>query len=177
MPRKLSRTSPATGDLFDRISSVEDSLVRTSAWLVAALDLLADEAGFGTSSGASLDCSVPGGFLSRTSMGFCQATEDGTWEPYSGRWGTAGITAPIGCLTLNISEWPSDAIACSLSDTLETEEDWLARNPGKSSSDFAAYLLPFYLSPLAANGILRRARKRNRALPANLETALRAMVE
>jgi hypothetical protein len=60
------------------------------------------------------------------------------------------------CLTLNISEWPSDADVCSLSDTLETGD------------------LPqrYFLSPRACQGILRRAEKRGKKLPEALFQAL-----
>src|SRR5690606_32002872 len=93
-----------------------------------------------TSSCVSLTNSLPVGFLSRTSLDFCRQTEDGTWEPLSGRWGNSGIGGPTACLTLNTSEWPSDAAVCSLSDILEPRV-----HP------------KYFLSPKACRGILRRA--------------------
>ena len=59
-------------------------------------------------------------------------------------------------LTLNISEYPSDGVASSLSDILETGE------------------LPqrYYLSGTACRGILRRAEKRGKELPEALRSAL-----
>lgn len=62
-------------------------------------------------------------------------------------------------LTPNGAEWRSGAVACSLSSTLETA------------------LIPqrFYLSPTACAGILRRAEKRGKALPAVLRQALEAV--
>jgi hypothetical protein len=63
-----------------------------------------------------------------------------------------------GCWTLNISEWPSDAAVCSLSDILEESPD-----------------RKYLLSPKAARGILRRAEARGRELPPSLLTALEAV--
>ena len=58
-------------------------------------------------------------------------------------------------LTLNSSEWHSDAAVCSLSDTLET-------------------CVPqrFYLSEKACAGILSRAERRGKSLPEPLKSAL-----
>jgi hypothetical protein len=67
--------------------------------------------------------------------------------------------SPTGFLTLNTSEWPSDAAVCSLSDTLET-----GNVPQR-----------FYLSAKACQGILRRAEKRGKKLPVILESALRSV--
>lgn len=57
----------------------------------------------------------------------------------------------------NISAWPNDANVCSLSEVIE-------KGPVAER---------FYLSPRACAGILRRAEKRKRKLPAPLEQALR----
>jgi hypothetical protein len=63
-------------------------------------------------------------------------------------------------LTLNTSEWHSAAAVCSLSDTLETGD------------------LPqrFFLSATACQGILRRAEKRGKQLPEQLQRALESVV-
>jgi hypothetical protein len=63
------------------------------------------------------------------------------------------------CLTLNTSEWPSAAVVCSLSDTLET----------------GAVPQRFFLSAKACVGILRRAEKRGKALPDQLRQALQVV--
>jgi len=60
------------------------------------------------------------------------------------------------CLTLNTSESPSVAVECSLSDVLETE-------------NVAA---KYSLSAKACQGILRRAGKRGKSLPSQLQEAL-----
>jgi hypothetical protein len=67
--------------------------------------------------------------------------------------------SPTAFLTLNTSEFPSDDAVCSLSDVLETGEV-----PQR-----------FYLSPRACAGILRRAEKRGKKLPARLRLALEAV--
>jgi len=59
-------------------------------------------------------------------------------------------------LTLNTSEWPSDAAVCSLSDTLEA----------------GSVPQRFFLSAKACQGILRRAEKRGKKLPPQLHKAL-----
>lgn len=66
---------------------------------------------------------------------------------------------PIESLTLSTSEWPSDAVVCSLSDVLEGGE------------------LPpqYYLSAKACQGILRRAANRGKQLPPLLQQALAAV--
>jgi hypothetical protein len=89
----------------------------------------------------------------------CHRTEDGTLVPSSGRWKTSGMASRTECLTLSTSEWPKDAVVCSLSDTLETGD------------------LPqrFSLSATACQGILRRADKRGKKLPERLQRALEAV--
>jgi hypothetical protein len=67
----------------------------------------------------------------------------------------------IGFLTLSTSEFPNDADVSLLSDVLET-----GNLPPK-----------FYLSGKACAGILRRAEKRNKQLPALLQAALETTVK
>jgi hypothetical protein len=67
---------------------------------------------------------------------------------------------PTEFWTLNTSEFPSAAVASSLSDILES--------PGP-------HLRKYFLSAKAAQGILRRAAKRGRALPPALHTALESL--
>lgn len=81
--------------------------------------------------------------------------EDGrarVWQP------DRSALALGGSSTLNGSECPNDAAGCSLSLILE------AQAPGR-----------FFLSGRAAAGVLRRARKRGRALPRRLHDALEAL--
>jgi len=97
----------------------------------------------------------------------CQAEEDGTLVPSSGRWGNWGMGGPTGCWTLNGAEHngihaPSrnGGDVCSLSDVLETGP------------------LPqrFSLSAKACAGILRRAERRGKQLPPMLQAALEQVV-
>ena len=103
----------------------------------------------------------PSGWFGRTSPASCLANEDGILEPSSGRWASSGMGSPTECLTLNTSEWPSDAAVCSLSDTLETGDV-----PQR-----------FYLSAKACQGILRRAEKRGKKLPPQLHKALHSVAQ
>jgi hypothetical protein len=64
-----------------------------------------------------------------------------------------------GPSTPNISEWPNDAAVCSLSQVLET----------------GSIPQRYFLSSTACAGILRRAEKRGKKLPALLEHALQAV--
>jgi len=64
-------------------------------------------------------------------------------------------------LTLNTSEWPKDAVVCSLSDVLETGEV-----PQR-----------YFLSPKAAKGILRRAEARGKSLVPSLRAALEQVAQ
>lgn len=79
---------------------------------------------------------------------------------YSRRWPTSGFTTSPGELwTADTSECPSGGGAySSLRDVLEADA------PSR-----------FYLSPRAAEGILRRADRRGRDLPEELDTALRTL--
>ena len=63
-------------------------------------------------------------------------------------WSNAGMGGAIGCLTLNTSECPSDAVECSLSAVLETTT-----------------APKYYLNPKALRGILRRAEKQKTPHP------------
>ena len=64
--------------------------------------------------------------------------------------------SPTEFWTLNISEYPSDGVASSLSDILEDGEV-----PQR-----------YFLSGRACQGILRRAEKRGKELPRALQSAL-----
>lgn len=100
------------------------------------------------------------------------------WEPYSKSYPASGFTAPSGLWIRDSSEWPSEEgeySECSLASILETEADWLARNPGKTASDWIKYIGKYSLSPVAASGILRRAAKRGRELPPQLRQALEGL--
>lgn len=105
---------------------------------------------------ALLNAYAPAGLSGKMSPASCHREEDGTLVPSSGRWKSSGMVSRTECLTLSTSEWPSAAVVCSLSDTLET----------------GAVPQRFYLSATACQGILRRAAKRGKTLPKLLQKAL-----
>ena len=109
----------------------------------------------------SLTNIAPDGWFGKTSPVSCRRIEEGILLPSSGRWKNSGMGSPTGFLTLNTSEWPKDAVVCSLSDILETGD------------------LPqrYFLSAKACQGILRRAEKRGKTLPPQLEAALRMVAQ
>jgi hypothetical protein len=160
-------------DLFDLIGSAEDSPAKTYRWLDDVLDWLERAADSGSCSDVSLLLCVPAGFSSKTSLACCRQTADGTWESSSGRWGNWAIGGPTACLTLSGSEFPSGAVACSLSDVLEKWTD----GHFTCEADFHDYLARYFLSAKACRGILRRAEKRGRELPPALLAALQAAAE
>lgn len=75
---------------------------------------------------------------------------------FLGGWANSGMGSPTECLTLSTSDWPSAGSVCSLSDILETGDV-----PQR-----------FFLSRKACAGILRRAAKRGKTLPPQLQRAL-----
>jgi hypothetical protein len=79
------------------------------------------------------------------------------WPLSLKRWSSAGIASLGGCLMLNTSEFPKDGAESSLSDVLETKGEHLKK---------------YSLSPKAAQGILRRATRRGKTLPVQLQEAL-----
>lgn len=109
-----------------------------------------------------LTSNAPAGWFGRTSPASFRlpasmpVSNPETLEPSLPAFGNAGMGSPTEFLTLNISEYPSDAVVCSLSDILETGD------------------LPqrYFLSAKACRGILRRAEKRGKDLPPMLARAL-----
>ena len=111
-----------------------------------------------------LHATGPAGWFGRTCPVSCHQTEDGTLVPSSGSWHTSGMGSPTAFWTLSLCEWtatlvpyPNDGSVCSLSDVLETGEV-----PPR-----------YFLSAKACAGILHRAGKRGKRLPALLDNALR----
>ena len=101
----------------------------------------------------------PLGSCSRMFPDFSVLTTDETLRKSSGfSWSSAGMGFNGVCLTASFSESPSAAAVCSLSDVLESHA------PQR-----------FFLSQKAAQGILRRAKKRGRTLPERLMTALQVL--
>ena len=104
---------------------------------------------------------APAGWYGRTSPASCRVTEGGILEPSSGCWGNSGMGSHTEFLTLSTLEFHSAAAVCSLSDILETGDV-----PQR-----------YFLSATACLGILRRAAKRGKALPALLRQALEAVAD
>jgi len=141
--------------------SLEAFPARTYRWLDAAKDWLEAGAGSGQSLHECLRAFARDGLSSKMSPVFCPLTRGETWEYCAESWRNSAIGGPIGCLTLNTSEWPNDAVVCSLSEILETDPV-----PTK-----------YFLSAKAARGILRRAERRSRELPPLLLKALLQVAE
>jgi hypothetical protein len=92
----------------------------------------------------------------KTSQALFPQTLDEILQQSSPRFANAGRVTSRGEFWMrNIVEWHNDAVVCSLSQILE------ANVPQK-----------YYLSPRAARGILRRAEKRGKKLPEQLQRAL-----
>ena len=109
-------------------------------------------------------CFDRSGSSGKTSPVSCHRTEDGRWEPSSGRWQNSGMGSPTACWTRSTSEWTAlpaqflnDEGVCSLSDVLEPSQAVPAR---------------YSLSPRACAGILRCVEKRGKPLPTQLRRAL-----
>ena len=135
----------------------EASLAKTSALQVNGQDSLdLGQDSFGKSVASSTKPKRSGS-SSKTSPVYCHLTTEETWEPLSGRWLSAGMGSHTGFLTLSTLESPKDAVESSLLDVLETT---------------GVHLQKYLLSSKACEGILRRATKRGKSLPALLHSAL-----
>ena len=123
-------------------ASAEDWMTTAVTWRSNILDWLKD-------------CG-PDGWFGRTCLASCHQEKAGTLVPFSGAWSNSGMGGPTEFLTLKTTEYPSDGVASSLSDILETGDV-----PQR-----------FFLSAKACRGILRRAEKRGKELPTALRSAL-----
>lgn len=121
----------------------KDWTIRVATWHLSILELLRNYA--------------QGGLYGKTSPEFCQATEDGILEPLSGRWGNSGMGGATESWTLNTSEFHNEGEGSLLSHILLETGDVPPR---------------YFLSERACQGILRRAKKRGKKLPEELEMAL-----
>lgn len=145
------------------ICSVEDSPAKTSASPDGEPDSSTEnEAASSSSSPESLRLFDPAGYSSRTYPVSSLAKAVGTSESCLERWPTSG-TAWLGGFSTHVSsECRSADGECSSSEPSLTE----ILEPPQS------VLAKYSLSARAARGILRRAEKRGRTLPAHLEEAL-----
>ena len=155
-----------------------EALAKTSQWLDNVKDWMEQGADCSGTNAASLIRLLPVGFCGKTSLELCPPTTDMISLPCCGGspehihgcpmeggtpavwWSDPNGGLSGGCLTLNGSEWPNDAAVSSLSQVLESHVD------------------PKYcLSPKACSGVLRRAERRGKKLPAPLEAALLAVAQ
>jgi hypothetical protein len=97
----------------------------------------------------------------KTSQDVCHLMKDGTLAPSQGRWLNSGMCLDGVCLTQNTLESPKDDVESFLLDVLQDSQ---------SISD------KYCLSQKAAEGILRRAKRRGKTLPETLDTALRSLI-
>src|SRR5208282_1872199 len=109
----------------------------------------------------SLIDTAPAGSSGKTSPESCTVREDGTLAPSSGGWRSSGTGSPTEFLTLNTSECPSDAVESTLSGILEGTGSVPQR---------------FYLSKVAARGVLKRAAQYGKLLdPPEFRAALESV--
>lgn len=137
------------------IFSAEDSPAKTSPLPDDGQDSQAPDRPSSSSSHESLTLFGQPGSSLRMFPDYFPPTVDGISPSFTRRWPTSGMGWPGESWTLDTSECPNDAVESSLSDILEPEV------PSR-----------FFLSSKAAAGILRRAEKRGRLLPAHLRAAL-----
>ena len=142
-----------------------DSPVKMSAWLESVLDYLTptgtqpEAVYFGKLSDFSKK-QKRSTSSSKMSLDYFQATKDEISELSSMRWSNSGMAFRGEYLMLNTLESPNAAVESSLSDILETTGEHLRK---------------YSLSPKAAEGILRRASRRGKKLPEQLQKALEAI--
>lgn len=150
-------------------SSSAASLAKTSASPANAPGSAASAAASSGKSSASRKKSARRGASSRMFQGSLALTADGTWPRSWKDYGSAGLWSATGCWTAQVSE----AVRCTA--------NLRCRNEGGGSSLSAVLqrqVSPRYsLSPKSAAGILRRARKRGRDLPAPLAAALTVLAD
>ena len=162
----------------------------TFRWLDAVRDWLEASPAYGSSFIALLRRVARDGLSSRMSLASSAPMQGETlqscWEDLPESYQTFLLTAgetqgllqgqstrsPIACSTRSFMEYHSGAVVCSLSDTLETPEDWLERHPNATREEWDEYIRKYSLSVKARRGILRRAEKRGKGLPEMLHRAL-----
>jgi site-specific DNA-cytosine methylase len=140
-------------------SSVPESRARTYRSQVNELDLQESAQSSFMSLRESLKNFDPLGFSSRMFPDFSVQTKEETLQKSSGfSWSSAGMGFAGVSLTASFSESPNEGAVCSLSDVLESHV------PQR-----------FFLSAVAARGILKRADDAGKTLPTRLERTLRIL--
>ena len=146
-----------TSDLTQMELLSVDSPVKTSVLQESVEDLLANAQAYSLKWSDSLPKQKRSGLSLKMSPDYCHLTEEKIWESSSKRWLNSGMGSRTGFLTLNTLEYPNAAVESSLSDVLEMTGEHLQK---------------YSLSAKAAQGILRRANKRGKVLPDQLQKAL-----
>ena len=136
----------------------EDSPARTSAPQESGRDSPAIGRGFGGSLLEWWTKHSRGGWSLKTCRVYSLPQADEILPPSFDGWQTAGMAWGGECLTLRVSDLPSDGNACSLSEVLEPETD--AR---------------YFLTAKACAGILTRADRRGKIIPEPLRTLLQQL--
>jgi len=134
------------------------SPAKTSASQASELDSQASAAASPSPSSTLLSNADLGGSCWKMSLDSSVPTAALISDGFSMKWSNSGMAFRGELWTLATSESPSDADECSLSQVL---------NPTAPAR--------FSLSARAASGILRRANRRGKVLPAALQTALEAI--
>ena len=137
--------------------SVEGSLARTYPLRDDARDLPDPDPVFSGTHSLSRRLSKQDGLSWKTCQDFYQATRDAISEQSSLHWPTQGMATLNGGFWIrSSSESHNDAVECSLSQVLSSQV------PDRYS-----------LSSTAAAGIIRRAERKGKKLPTELDQALR----
>ena len=139
-------------------SGQEDSPAKTSASQGSELDSQASDPVLPSPSLTLWSSDDLGGSCWKTSLGSSVPTAALTSDGFSTKWSNSGMAYRGELWTLDTLESPSDGVECSLSQVL---------NPTAPER--------FSLSARAASGILRRAGRRGKVLPAALQTALESL--
>ena len=139
-------------------SGQADSLAKTSASQARELDSQASDPASPSPSLTLWSSDDLGGSCWKMSQVSSVPTTGLTSDGFSMKWSNSGMAFRGELWTLDTSESPSDAVECSLSQVL---------NPTAPQR--------FSLSARAASGILRRAGRRGKVLPAALQTALESL--
>lgn len=162
MGQNTGMASGRAGVVFQSTSSAEDSRAKTSQSRESEPDSQANapDCSLRPPESLTLFSETADGFSLRMFPDSFPQTADEISPSYSRRWPTSGFTTSLGeCWTADTSECHNEGGAfSSLPDVL------VADVPPR-----------FYLSPKAAAGIIRRAEKRGRALPDELDQSLRTL--
>jgi len=136
------------------------SLAKTSASQGSAQDSQASDPASPSPSLTLWSSDDLGGYCWKMYLGSSVPTKGLTSQGFSMKWNNSGMAFRGELWTLDTLESPSDADECSLSQVL---------NPTAPAR--------FSLSARAASGILRRANRRGKVLPAALQTALESLAQ